>query len=686
LSDSVGFPIASDEAVLRLASGCSQACTFCNYDGGRTGLPVASVLAHDFPIPKARRILIMAGDVLKAELAPLIRRLREESSGEVLVYAHPGFTNMDAFQNLVEAGITGIRLCVPAADRVTMARLTNGTGSLTRLARLIDAVVQKGLDLEIDIPVLPLTLPGLVDTARRVLTRAGRLSGIHLGFSSEADRFAPRPWDFRRASQAISDIQDWAIEAGVPLRLTPPSPPPCLLRPGTIAPDLYPAILAPLRRSEAPGPFPVCRECILAGACPPSLPYFQADADLGPVQPIIANPPPLAVGSAGEISRPTAVELHLRRLTLDSMIDRLNRAPALSCTSPWSVLGAQDPLGAVSPCKSTLLRKEVQLATGNWIRQPLLEVWNSDGMRRIRRSIAAGNGSEVCREICPVFHGGRHSSPVPNALPMGRAYHDNLVLQMQEILDRAEILQSRPTCLVIAPSLRCNHNCLMCEVHSNRRVLNEIPDVVFDSIMDLLPTLRDLSMAGAEPLMSPRFAELMRASDSERYPDLQLSMTTNGILLDEALLSDMSRARFHTIVISINSTTAETFQHITGNHDGFQRVLSNVRRLMDRSRGWRHRPRVVLSFVVMRSNFHEAADFVDLARGFGAAFRFMAVERDYGGESVFTDEKTLRESLLHFEQDVRPRAAGLPAELRHDVAAMESILRRHLERRDFRPL
>jgi hypothetical protein len=88
----------------------------------------------------------------------------------------------------------------------------------------------------------------------------------------------------------------------------------------------------------------------------------------------------------------------------------------------------------------------------------------------------------------------------------------------------------------------------------------------------------------------------------------------------------------------------------------------------------------------MRSNFHEAADFVDLARGFGAAFRFMAVERDYGGESVFTDEKTLRESLLHFEQDVRPRAAGLPAELRHDVAAMESILRRHLERRDFRPL
>jgi molybdenum cofactor biosynthesis enzyme MoaA len=226
----------------------------------------------------------------------------------------------------------------------------------------------------------------------------------------------------------------------------------------------------------------------------------------------------------------------------------------------------------------------------------------------------------------------------------------------------------------------------MCEIHRNYRSLEEIPDVVFDSVKDLLPTLRDLSLAGAEPLMSSRFAELVRECDSDRFPDLQLSMTTNGILLGDSILSDMSRARFHTLIVSINATTSETFERITGNAGGFEKVLSNVRLLLERSRGWRHRPRIVLSFVVMRSNIHEAADFVDLASGLGAAFRFLAVERNDGDESVFTDEASLQNAVTTFQRDVRQRAADLPNVLRYDIAAMEAILRQHLETRDFRPL
>jgi molybdenum cofactor biosynthesis enzyme MoaA len=686
LPDSVGFPIPSDEAVLRLAAGCSQSCVFCRHEQGRTGLPVPSVLSPDFRIPQARRVLIMAGDVLRADLAPLIRRLRHESSGEVLVYGHAGFTDTDAFDILADAGMTGIRLCVPAADKESIARLTRGTGTLTRLARLIDLVKLRGLDLEIDIPVVPSTLPGLLDTATRVLARAGRLAGIHLAFCGEADRTRPLPWDFRLAAARISAIQAWALEAHVPLRLTPPSPPPCLLSTEVVAPDLYPAILAPLHHQTKPGPFPVCNQCILAGACPPALPHFAPDSKLGSVLPITKIPSLTPDGPAGSIPGPSAVEFHIRRLTLDDMVERLGRAPALFCTSPWSVLGAQDPSGGVAPCKGSLLTEEVRFSTGNWLRQPLLDVWNSDGLRQIRRSIAAGKGDDVCRDICPVFRGGAHSSAVPSALPIGRAFHDNLILQMQETLERADFLRSRPTCLVIAPSLRCNHHCTMCEIHRNYRSLEEIPDVVFDSVKDLLPTLRDLSLAGAEPLMSSRFAELVRECDSDRFPDLQLSMTTNGILLGDSILSDMSRARFHTLIVSINATTSETFERITGNAGGFEKVLSNVRLLLERSRGWRHRPRIVLSFVVMRSNIHEAADFVDLASGLGAAFRFLAVERNDGDESVFTDEASLQNAVTTFQRDVRQRAADLPNVLRYDIAAMEAILRQHLETRDFRPL
>ncbi|MBM4398643.1 MAG: radical SAM protein, partial [Deltaproteobacteria bacterium] len=532
-----------------------------------------------------------------------------------------------------------------------------------RLAALLDAAGDAGLGVELEVPVLAGTHAGLAETVRRALNRAPRVSAIHLAFGASARSGLPGPWDFRDAATAVADAIAAASARGVPVRLASPAPPPCLVDVAGLGAPIPP-------ERDTPRPFEACGACALAGACGGESAHF-APAPGRPVLPVVRD--------AAERGPAGPAQVLLRRRDLATLLDRLAAAPRLACTSPWTVLAAHNPRGSVAPCRGSLLREEVHSATGNWQREPLLDVWNSPGMRAVRRAIAADRASDACRPECPVFFGAAHSGDLAPSVPSGRVAYENLRLQVEEVLERADVLRSRPSCLVVSPSLHCNNRCRMCPVHVEAGPFGDMPDAVFRSVLDLLPTLRDLSFAGAEPLMSSRFAELVRACDADRHPDLGLALTTNGLLLEPALLRDMGRARFHTIIVSVNAATVATHERVSGRPGGFDRVLANVAALVSASREWRGRPRVLLSFVLMRSNVNEIGGFMDLAARMGVGFRLLPVERDQGGESVFTDEEALRAALRAVRDDAMPRAAGLPAPLAAEVTVLEARLRARLD-------
>jgi MoaA/NifB/PqqE/SkfB family radical SAM enzyme len=666
--------VPSTEAVLGVAAGCSLRCAFCDRAPDRSGIRPSEILSPDFPLPFARRIVIGFGDVANLPLEPLIERLRAANVEEVLVYAHAG-TDASRIASLAAAGLTGVLVQVPAADAEAIARLTRGTATVGKLARFLDAVAAMTLAVEIETPVLPSTHVRLADTVRRTLRRICRPATIHLAFGAEGLSGPPIPWDFRKATADVQSALEAAREFGATVRFASPVPPPCLLNLTVLDASLYPALKADPSRTGAPGPFQACDECVAAGSCAPVVPHFAPSTALGQVQPIRPERGPAT----------TSAELYIRHATLADLRQRIDRGPRPACLSPWSVLAAHNPNGSVTPCRGSLLRDAVYAVTGNWLSQPLLEVWNSDGMRQVRRAHAAGQPHRTCKDHCPVFFGSAHMTDLPSSIPMGRAFSDNLVLQLQEMLDGADVLQSRPTCLVISPSLTCNNHCRMCSVHDDVRPWTEMPPEVWASMEEMLPTLRDLSFAGAEPLTSPRFAELVRRCDTDRYPDLEMTLTTNGLLLEPALLRDMARARFRTVIVSINASSDATYERITGTRGGYLRAMTGVRTLLDACSGWRNRPQVVLSFVVMRSNAHEMAAFVDLAVALGVGFRLLPVERDAGGESIFTDAKVLGSILDRIAQEIRPRVAGIPW-AQAEIDLLQARLRFRLNSGDLAPL
>jgi len=671
---------SSVETVIRIRAGCSVRCTFCNRSPDRVGVLMEEACEPTFALAGANRAVIVAGDVLAPRIIPLVARLRAQGTSEIVAYAHPGVPDPSVLDPLKEAGLTGLLTLVPAADGPTLARLTRGTGSVRRLAALMDRAAQLGLAIELDLPVMAETFRQLPDTLRRACNRAP-VRTAHLTFCAGAERGLPPPWDFRLALGPVQEAIEVARARAVHVQIENPVPPPCVLPLEQAESEMYPTLARPAEKTEQP--FDACAACDLGPVCSPGLIHFAPSLELGPVRAPDTGMARAVAASAPDHVPPSTVELYLRRMSMDDLVARVS-ALRLQCMSPWSVLAIHDPSGYVAPCRSSLLRPEVQERMGDWRRTPVLELWNSDGMRAVRRAIASGQAQRTCRDHCPAFFGAAPTFEPPPALPASRVFFRNLALQMQEMIEGTEELRSLPTCLVVSPSLSCMNRCRMCHVHANAVPRGDMPEVVFKSVLELLPVLRDLSFAGAEPLLSSRFAELVRACDATTHPHLSLTLTTHGLLLEPALLKDMARARFNQIIVSVNAATPETYEWITGTTGGFTRVMQNIAALIETR--FLSRPRIILSFVVMRSNWRELVAFVDMAVAMGVEFRLLPVEKNREGESIFTDREVLEGVVNVVAKELMPRARTYPATLATEVTVLLARLRQRLERGDFSPL
>lgn len=681
----------TDEDVIRVGVGCTLACPFCPHSYGRSGDPVERVLAPNFPIPRAHRITILAGDCVDARFAPLVRRILNFGAREVRVYAHAGVRSPKDLLDLHEAGLSGLYLVLPAAQRDLLSRLTGGRGSLSRTASLLEGANALGLTVCVEVPVVERSIPALADTTRRVLNRIARPEGVTLRFLAEFDPARGAvPWDPTMAREAVLASLEVARARGVSLSLAhPEAPPPCLLDLPGVTAEVYPSLSA-----SAPGstvkPHDACSRCAGASICPADGRYLCARG---------GKPRPLDRADSVD-GQTTSATLFLRRAEIETLLQEFRfRRPI--CRYPWEALEAHDIRGTVAPCAGGWPLESSTLACASWRDLGLLGAWNAPGMRTFRRAIAAQQPERTCKPDCPAFHGGPQSALPPMTPSATRVFHENQVLSLREMLDGAEVLQSRPLTISLSPTFRCPNHCLMCDIHEMRELMGrggnrasssrksdayDMPDSLFEEVRSLLPTTRLLALTGGEPLVSRRVRDLLREFDADRYPDGAVTLTTNGLLLRRALLRDLARTRFRLIIVSINAATEETYEAITGTRGGFHRVLQHLRDLVETVPQMAGRPAVVASFVAMRSNLHEMPAFLDLAYSIGCGVRLLPVERNRCGESIFTDEETLTRTVDFLERRVVPMVANRPHAVRAEVARLLSIMRARLARRDFTPL
>ena len=167
----------------------------------------------------------------------------------------------------------------------------------------------------------------------------------------------------------------------------------------------------------------------------------------------------------------------------------------------------------------------------------------------------------------------------------------------------------------------CNLNCAMCV----RQVWRDPPGAMawetFQAVVEGLrafPNLRRITFGGfGEPLTHPRFSEMLALAAEL---GVGMTLTTNGLLLDEAMAKELLAAHLDTVVVSLDTVHIQAYGQARL-EKGVDQVLDNMRRLRElaRQRG-QMLPRIGLEFVAMRSNLEWLSRLPELAHDLGATF------------------------------------------------------------------
>jgi cyclic pyranopterin phosphate synthase len=189
------------------------------------------------------------------------------------------------------------------------------------------------------------------------------------------------------------------------------------------------------------------------------------------------------------------------------------------------------------------------------------------------------------------------------------------------------------TDLRVSVTDRCNFRCTYCMPAEGLPWLPKAEILTFEEIARLIGIFRSMGvrtvrLTGGEPTVRRDLPELVRLI-REAGPELDLSLTTNGLLLDDlaALLADAGLRRIN---VSIDSLLRHRFAEMT-RRDALDRVLRGLRAA--EAAGLQP---IKLNCVVLRgTNDEEVADFAAFARDSGYEVRFieyMPLDADHGWE------------------------------------------------------
>jgi MoaA/NifB/PqqE/SkfB family radical SAM enzyme len=248
-----------------------------------------------------------------------------------------------------------------------------------------------------------------------------------------------------------------------------------------------------------------------------------------------------------------------------------------------------------------------------------------------------------------------------------RVYSDNLQLSRIEYLRQQIYLRSMPRNLSLVLGNGCNIDCTHCYQPKNGDNLLKPAGIARElrrEFASLYPFLATLRVQGGEAFAYAGFGELVEdVAAAVRRPIL--SVSTNGTLIDERWAERIVRMPFRTVTISIDGATEATYARLRRGAQ-LRAVLANIQRIQR----WKQQlasemPYLDSFFVVMRSNFREIPEYLELMLRNGIAdvslqvvlinqhntSREPTLERD----EVIADEAEVRE-LYALLQDLLPRA------------------------------
>ncbi|MBI5655297.1 MAG: radical SAM protein [Geobacter sp.] len=210
---------------------------------------------------------------------------------------------------------------------------------------------------------------------------------------------------------------------------------------------------------------------------------------------------------------------------------------------------------------------------------------------------------------------------IPAADRAARYRAMNCELNRLETIFMKERLVSMPPLVQLSTGTCCNLRCVFC---TERGAGTEgfYRDLTLEEFMPLaegLDLVSTVQLWGwGEPFFNPHY-EAIFAYVTERYPGIEINLSTNGTLFDETWQRRLLDYGNTSVNVSVNAASRSIYELVSG-RDLFDRVADNLRSF-GRLRGEfreKTRSRFTVSCVVIDDNVHEMADFVDFAADVGA--------------------------------------------------------------------
>lgn len=264
------------------------------------------------------------------------------------------------------------------------------------------------------------------------------------------------------------------------------------------------------------------------------------------------------------------------------------------CQTPFDTLQI-DHDGDVQLCDCQL---HMPYTIGNIFKNSLQEIWSNNEAELVRQSVGAGDFT-YCNWACSKLS---NLPPQPAVLPDARSF---------------------PKFIKIDLDLSCNLKCPSCR----EQVIIEKNSVKTQKQIEVFDELKQWAVANPDQtvIVTPLASGEIFASHSglkfleslRDYPhkNLKLHITTNGTLIkkNQALVESISHV-IASCAVSIDAATTETYQLVRGGdwaalHQGLEFMQSL------------NKP-IRFNFVVQRNNWHEIAEFAEMAKQYNAIVNY----------------------------------------------------------------
>ncbi|MFT5770011.1 MAG: sulfatase maturation enzyme AslB (radical SAM superfamily) [Lysobacterales bacterium] len=283
------------------------------------------------------------------------------------------------------------------------------------------------------------------------------------------------------------------------------------------------------------------------------------------------------------------------------------------CQNPFKQIDLEES-GVAYTCCSAWLPTPI----GNLKQSSVMDMWNGETIKKIRESILDGSFRYCRHDRCPVIQN--------DSLPtLEQAAKDPLFTRI--INEKRTTVERPPVFVNLVNDRSCNLYCPSCRTerinHQDGTKSQEIGRIQSRLLEPYLSEPNDLyfilSITGSgDPFASRVYRDLLYSLKGSDYPNMQIALQTNGVLLTPRNWQRMKSIHNNilSVIISFDAATEETY-NITRRGGHWQTLLDNSARM-----GELHKEGEVrllrFDFVVQKANFREMIAFVQLIKGIGA--------------------------------------------------------------------